>query len=291
MGTWGTSIEENDTYNDIEREFLDLYNQGVSLEKIYSEFISDEDFEEVPEESHDFWFAIADLLWQCKGLNAKVHKVVQSIIESKSDLNYWKETNGIDEDIKEREKELNHFLEKISIPKKRAKRRVKKILHDSLFKKGDLLTFKLENKSYGIALVIDDENGIKTESGKNLIVLSDFESIDKPKLNEIKQANVQYFQRNGSDKEKPREVIADFSKMSWELFPEDRIEIEVLTNFNVKNLDFSYNRMAFMWNNLPFWSGRNIKEIQVENRLKFKDFIINNDSKIDRIKNWLQQRV
>ena len=174
MGTWGTSIEDNDTYNDIKAEFLDFYNDGVSLDEIYSEFISDEDFEEVPEESHDFWFAIADLLWQCKGLNDKVLNVVKSIIESKSDLIYWKETNGDDEDIIEREIELNQFLKKISIPKKTAKRRVKKKLYDSLFKKGDVLTFKLENNNYGVALVIDDEKGIKTESGKNLIVLFDF---------------------------------------------------------------------------------------------------------------------
>lgn len=273
MGTWGTSIDENDTYNDIQRDFLDLYNQGNPLDEIYSEFLSDEDFEEIPEESHDFWFAIADLLWQCKGLNDKVFKVVQDIIESKSDLNYWKETNGNDEDIKERENELNKFLEKISTQKKRAKRRVKKKLFDSLFNKGDVITFKLTNNNYGLALVIDDENGIKTESGKNLIVISDFESIDRPTIKEVKKANVKYFVMD-YEPVKPRVAIGDFGKMSWEFFPEKRIDIETIGNLKVKTLGFSYNSMAFMWNHLQLWSGKDKNEIQVSNRLKLKDFII-----------------
>ncbi len=291
MGTWGTNIEDSDTYYDVKREFLDLYNQGVSVETLYSEFITEEDLTEISEESHDFYFAVADLLWQCKGLKEELFNVVKNIIESGVDLIYWQDTNGNEYDIKERKIELNKFLEKISVPKISAKKRIKKKLYESLFKKGDLITFRLKNNNYGVALVIDDDKGIKTESGKNLIVLSDFEATKKPTMNnikEIKNAHVQYETRYRETY--PFAVIADFSKMSWELFPTKRVKIEIITNLNIKTLNFTYNNMGLGWNLLPIWSEKNTSEIQIGNKLKFKNFIIK-DNLVVKIKNWLQHSV
>ena len=69
--------------------------------------------------------------------------------------------------------------------------------------------------------------------------------------------------------------------MNWELFPEKRIEIQIITNINVKSLNFNYLEMYFNWRDLPSGSRKNPNRIEVDNRLKFNDFIIDEDVEID----------
>ena len=98
MGEWGTAIDENDTYLDVKSEFEELYNKGKDLNDIYKEFISEDDFDIDAEETYEWWFAIADMLWHYKILDKKVYTFIKKIIESKKDL--------------------TNFLNKISKPKK-----------------------------------------------------------------------------------------------------------------------------------------------------------------------------
>jgi hypothetical protein len=65
MGAWGVEINDNDTYLDIKGEFLDMYNENVPIDKIYEHFLKYIDFNNIEEDTQDFWFAILDLLWQC----------------------------------------------------------------------------------------------------------------------------------------------------------------------------------------------------------------------------------
>lgn len=118
MGNWGNAIEDCDIYLDVKAEFLEQLSKGVSKESLLNYFIEDEDFDEIFEETHDWWFAIADLFWKIGYLDKRVFKVVKTIIESKADLEYWKECDADEANIKEREFELKSFLEKISAPNK-----------------------------------------------------------------------------------------------------------------------------------------------------------------------------
>jgi hypothetical protein len=116
MGNWGINIEDSDTYLDVEAEFLEQLSEGISKKEIYHYFLGDEDFEDISEETHDWWFAIADLFWKIGYLDKKVFKVVKTIIETKADLEYWRDCDADEEDILERADHLNAFLNKISTP-------------------------------------------------------------------------------------------------------------------------------------------------------------------------------
>lgn len=275
MGTWGTGIEDNDTYLDIKDEFLALYNQGEAIENIYSKFVSDKVFNEISGETHDFWFALADFLWQTKGLNNTVFNLVKNIIETKSNLKYWEETNENYEDIKEREKELNQFLIKISTPKKRAKRRFKKKLYKSLFKKGDIIIFKTNYGHYGISLIIDDEFDNPSESGRNLVVVTDFESIEKPNLNSIdlNKIEVIYILHKYITHTEENPYIGDLSAHSWYLFIEEQFNIDVIGNIEVTSLNFRLNQMAFNWTSLLKYSRKLNNKTENNIRLKLIDFV------------------
>lgn len=115
MGNWGTGIEENDTYMDVEAEFLEQLDNGVSKKELLNYFIEEEDFDDVTEETHDWWFAIAGLFWKIGYLDKKVFQVVKKIIETNADVEYWKECDADTEDLKEREIALNAFLKKITL--------------------------------------------------------------------------------------------------------------------------------------------------------------------------------
>ena len=171
MGTWGTGISSNDTFADIYDEFFDLYNDGLSVKEISEELINlNWETLDIPEDANNFWFALALSQWECKELDENLFKRVQHIINSKSDLIIWKESGASSSDLKKREKVLENFLEKLKSEKKNAKKRKRKIFINSIFKKGDCLTYLMENGNYGGAFVLTDEEN--SEVGVNFIAIT-----------------------------------------------------------------------------------------------------------------------
>ena len=83
MGAWGTAISSNDTYADIYGEFFDLYNDGQSVEDISKKLITDnQETINEPDDSNNFWFALAKAQWECKQLDNDILERVKQIIET-----------------------------------------------------------------------------------------------------------------------------------------------------------------------------------------------------------------
>ena len=123
MGTWGTGISSNDTYSDIYREFIDLYNDGVSTPEITKKLIADnQETISTREDSTNFWFAIANGQWECKELDKEIFSKVEKIVNSGMDIEIWQELDSTQSDIKKREQVLTKFLEKIKTEKAKVKR-------------------------------------------------------------------------------------------------------------------------------------------------------------------------
>ena len=179
MGTWGTGISSNDTYEDVYTEFFDLYNTGEEVEFISkkliesnSETIKDED------DCNNFWFALAKAQWDCKKLDLEIYDKVEKIILSGVDIKAWKRLGGSNSDIKKRKLVLEKFLEKLKSEKKSGKRRKKKTIKQPVFKKGDCITFKLKNGNYGGAVVLEANKN--DEYGHNLIAVTRINQNNKP---------------------------------------------------------------------------------------------------------------
>jgi len=193
MGSWGTGISSNDTYADIYSEFIELYNDGLPVSKITEELIRDnQETITDTDDSNNFWFAIAKCQWECRSLDFEILEKVEKIIRSGNDLLIWKELGASPVDLKSREKALNLFLTKIQNEKSSPRKRTKKKLFNSVFKKGDCLVYPMDNGNFGGAFVLTDEESTRT--GTNYIAITMIDKTDKPTLTDFKKADV-YVQR------------------------------------------------------------------------------------------------
>lgn len=189
MGAWGTGISSNDTFADIYEQFIDLYNEGISVLDITKRLI-DENQETInlPEDAANFWFALAYGQWECKALDNDILSKVDHIIQTGENLRLWKELGASTAGLKAREKVLTKFLVKLQTEKDKPRKRTKKKLYDSIFKKGDCLTYKMDNGNYGGAFVLTDEQA--SQIGENYIAITTIDSFNKPTIDDFKKAEV-----------------------------------------------------------------------------------------------------
>lgn len=178
MGCWGVGILQDDTAWDVYEAYFDLHNEGKAqpiirniLETKYADIIADE------EESSVFWFALAEAEWELGKVQPDVLQQVTGIITSGTDLQRWTE---VDKTIrKKRQRILQTFLERVSAPNKRPRKRksVKQI--PAIFEPGDCLSIILPDETYGAALVLAVDNSNKRE-GTTLVGLLKYRSPEKP---------------------------------------------------------------------------------------------------------------
>src|SRR6186713_1973971 len=115
MGTWGTGLSSNDTFEDIYSEFFEMYNNGLEVPEITKNILSDNiELQSDYEDKNSFWFALAKAQWECGTLDQAVYEKVKSIIKNGDNLKLWVELNGTSNDVNKRKKVLEDFLEKIS---------------------------------------------------------------------------------------------------------------------------------------------------------------------------------
>ena len=189
MGTWGTRISSNDTFSDIYGEFIDMYNEGVSVSEITEKLIAkNQETIDLPEDANDFWFALTKGQWECQSLDEKIFDRVEKIILTGNDIAIWNELDASPVDIKAREKALLKFIEKLKTPKNKPRKRVKKKLYNSIFKKGDCLIYLMDNGNYGGAFVLTDEQ--QTAIGINYIAITTIDKPTKPTIDDFKTAEI-----------------------------------------------------------------------------------------------------
>ena len=260
MGAWGKGISSNDTYADIYEQFVDLYNDGLSVSEITKRLI-DENQEtiNIEEDAPNFWFAIANAQWECKALDKEIFLKVEHIINSGEDIRIWKELDASPEDLKTREKVLNKFLSKLQTEKDKPRNRTKKKLYNSIFKKGDCLVYKMDNGNYGGAFVLTDEQ--ETEVGTNYIAITTIDKSDKPSIEDFKVADV-YVKRvneisfKGTEMHKEWVDQPQIGGFSAILFKNHNVDIEVIGQIPIQN-EYKINRqIGFGWialkSTLPF---------------------------------------
>lgn len=156
MGTWGTGISSNDTYADAYDEFFELYDEGLSVKETTERLIaSNQEIINEPDNSNDFWFALAKAQWECKELDPNIFDKVRTIIETHADLEVWRRQDADEKSIAKRKVVLDKFLAQLQIERPKAKSRKKKVIRQPVFEKGDCLAFKLANGNYGGAVVLE----------------------------------------------------------------------------------------------------------------------------------------
>jgi len=181
MGTWGTGILDDDNSGDFYDSFFEHYKSGKKPNQIIGEL--KKEFSHI-NDNHDsicdFWFTISLALWETCSLDKRTLDKVSNYIIQGKDLKIWEKLEADEKTIKERKRELNKFLKKIQVPRSKPKSRKTKKKRPPIFKKGDLISFKLENGNFGGAIVIK-ENGLKEYFiASNTIILTRINQKSKP---------------------------------------------------------------------------------------------------------------
>ncbi|MBK8808733.1 MAG: hypothetical protein IPO21_19685 [Bacteroidales bacterium] len=239
----GYRISSNDTYADIYEEFIDLYNEGLEVPEITQKLIDEnQDTINTPEDASNFWFAIANGQWECKALDIEILSKVETIIQSGEDLRVWKQLDASEKDLKAREKVLNKFLLKLQSVKDKPRKRTKKKLYDSIFKKGDCLIYKMDNGNYGGAFVLSEEK--ESLIGINIIAITINKS-ERPTIEDFKVAHVYikrlngiYFGKGKKQKWIDQPQIGGFYAISYK---NNELEIEVIGQLPIY---YEYKRKA-----------------------------------------------
>lgn len=119
MGAWGTGLWEDDLSCDIQDEWNELMDEGVSprkatkiILKSWQEEFSDYDDEEDKQADESILLiSLAGLQIRHRALTASVKKKAIKLIEKGADLALWEE--GDDESYQERKKVLKDFKSKL----------------------------------------------------------------------------------------------------------------------------------------------------------------------------------
>lgn len=250
MGTWGTGLSSNDTFEDIYQEFFELYNKGLDVSAITEQILADNrELQSDYEDKNSFWFALAKAQWECGALDNDIYEKVKSIIDTGQDLKLWEELNGNSNDLKKRKKVLDEFLGKISSPNSKIKKRKKPIIRQPVFEKGDCLVFKLKNGNYGGALVLEAEKD--TELGMNMLAVTTLNQLVRPTVQDFETAFILTERQEGSPGQySEREFI------TWcyvQFFKKATTHFEIVGQLTVNK---SYNskdhcRMTSQWDSIP----------------------------------------
>lgn len=189
MGTWGTSISSNDTYEDIYGEFFDLYNDGLEVSDITKKLIANnQEIINNNDDCNNFWFVLAKAQWECKQLEKGILERVKNIIETGSDLEVWRQLEANEKDIKKRKIVLDKFLSDLLTERPKAKTRKKKVIRQPVYEIGTCLTFKLDSGNYGGAVVLSSDK--QTGIGFNLVALTRINQVEKPKLHDFQNSEI-----------------------------------------------------------------------------------------------------
>lgn len=224
MGTWSAKIEDDDTFLDIYDEFFNLYNlENEPLEikeKLRLEYT-------LPRTEHLFWLALAKAFWECQQEDPEINKHIDELISNKKDLEICKDLGFDQSFIQQREKELEKFLKKISIRKTKPK--IRKKIQQPLFETGQIWTFSYNSIFYSFIVLAE----LKNIYGQNLIGLLNYNKSTEPKLEDLKDKQIFYYEVDAFIKsEEPSFLIF---KDNDEVYSATILVID-RDNFPIKNL-------------------------------------------------------
>lgn len=155
MATDGVKIIDGDLANDLYAHFMIMYDEGSDIETLIQQFEDDKEDCSSDKFSYEICITVYALVfWEIGELTPRILKEVEKVIAEKNSVKIWTDSVG-EKAGKERQKELDKLLKKISNPnlKPRKRKRSKKTVR--LFETGDVLMFQYPGKMYGVAFVAD----------------------------------------------------------------------------------------------------------------------------------------
>ena len=185
MGAWNAIIFGNDTSLDIKEEFFRRYNLGEEVQDIKKSLFLEED----DEDRFNVIFALAHCMWEVGQLDDEFLNEVKYIIEREEDLKVNEELGADAKFIKQRIKNLEKFLEKISIKKEKPKKRVAPPVEvESKYRNGAVMLFNYVDGMWGV--VIAQEGKFYDKEIYYHYIQTDIKLPEKPTMDAVLKAHI-----------------------------------------------------------------------------------------------------
>ncbi len=153
MAIDGIKIIDSDLAHDVYNEFMDLYDANVNLVEIKSKINlwRNAGLDEI--EFEIFIRAYALALWETGFLTNDIINELNQLLIDGASLKVWAELTT-EANSKDRRKELEKLIKKISAPKANTRKRKKySIITRFLFKEDDIVAFQMPDNSYRAAII------------------------------------------------------------------------------------------------------------------------------------------
>lgn len=125
MSAWGTGITQSDEYGEVYDRFMEEYDEGKPVQDIVNDILEEylDQFEGTDGVLHDVYFALGKAEWMCGGISDKILQRITYIIENDLDIEFWRELEADEKDLKQRKKNLEKFLSGLKTPRGKTKKR------------------------------------------------------------------------------------------------------------------------------------------------------------------------
>ena len=122
MGAWSTSINGNDTAEDLKSEYTVAFWKFEVPEalRLLDEYVRQDFDESDPEEWVNYYYSLADFMWKKGILTDEVRDKAIAMIDSGFGLDLWEEAG--EKTLQSRKKVLAEFREKLLSPQPPKKR-------------------------------------------------------------------------------------------------------------------------------------------------------------------------
>ncbi len=144
MGAWSTSINGNDTAEDLKQEYTVAFWKFEVPEalRLLDEYVRQDFDESDPEEWVNYYYSLADFMWKKGILTDEVRDKAIAMIDSGFGLDLWEEAG--EKTLQSRKKVLAEFREKLLSPQP-PKKKIKPDIHaERIFNDGDIIAIELQ---------------------------------------------------------------------------------------------------------------------------------------------------
>lgn len=157
MGCWGMGITQSDEFCETYDRFIEEYDAGKSVADIKKDIL-DEYLSEFGADDgilHDVYFAIGKAEWMCGGISDEILEKITHIVESGANIEFYRELEATEKDLKQRKKNLDSFLTTLKTPRGVTRKRktapekyIPPVEAPKLpeFQKGDVFAYKTGEK-------------------------------------------------------------------------------------------------------------------------------------------------
>lgn len=125
MGCWGMGIAECDEFLEVYDKFMEEYDDGRPCSEIIADILSEyhTEFDDDDGVMHDVYFALAKAEWMCCQQSELVLNRVKNIVKSGANIEFYRELEASEENLKKRQKNLDKFLKSLIVPREKPRKR------------------------------------------------------------------------------------------------------------------------------------------------------------------------